>query len=131
MPEGYVYTGVFDSVHGEGGGGDGDIPACFAGLQVCVCVSQHALQVSRPTPKEELEGSGQGGLQTHTWGGVSQYALRQTPRWRPLLRAVRILLECILVVRYFTLLLDKFIRMIPHLKTVFSTGTATHSLALA
>ena len=58
-----------------------------------VCASQHALQVSRPTPREELEGSGwgvprpttrggelrglawvvsrpilRGGLQAHTWG---------------------------------------------------------------
>ena len=73
----------------------GGIPACLAGLQGGV--SQHALQVSRPTPKGELEGSGQGGLrglarglQVHTQGGgglqahtqvrgVSQHALRQTP----------------------------------------------------
>ena len=33
-------------------------------------VSQHALQVSGPTPRGELEGSGQGGLQAHTQGGV-------------------------------------------------------------
>ena len=44
------------------------------------CVSQHVLQVSRPTPKGEFEGSGQGGLQAHSWGGVSQHALRQTPQ---------------------------------------------------
>ena len=36
----------------------GGIPACLAGLQGVV--SQHALQVSRPTPKGEVEGSGQG-----------------------------------------------------------------------
>ena len=48
-------------------------------------VSQHALQqvstggVSRPTPRGEVEGSGQGGLQVHTWGvsrptrGVSRH----------------------------------------------------------
>ena len=85
-------------------------------------VSKHALQVSRPTPRGEVQGSGQGGLQAHTWGGpgphprgvsrptprgclqahtwggVSQHALRQTPPSRRLLlRAVRILLECILV----------------------------------
>ena len=65
-------------------------------------VSQHALQVCRPTPRGEVEGSGLGGfsrptprgevgsgqrgspgphlggLQAHTWG-VSQHALRQTP----------------------------------------------------
>ena len=41
-----------------------------------------------------------GGLQAHTWEGgcVSQHALRQTPRGRLLLRAVHILLECILLV---------------------------------
>ena len=32
-------------------------------------LSQHALQVSRPTPMREVEGSGQGGLQAHTQGG--------------------------------------------------------------
>ena len=44
-------------------------------------VSQHALQVSRPTPKGELEGSGQGGVSRPTpkgGGGVSQHALRLT-----------------------------------------------------
>ena len=61
-------------------------------------VSQHALQVSRPTPKGELEGSGGGVSRPTPGGGVSQHALRQTPPgWRLLLRAVRILLECILV----------------------------------
>ena len=99
--------------------------------------SQHALQVSRgvsrPTPREEIERSGQEGLQVHTWGSpgphpggspgphprgspgqhprgspsphprgegcVSQHALWQTPpRGRLLPRAVRILLECILVI---------------------------------
>ena len=90
-------------------------------------VSQHALQVSRgevsrPTPRGEVEGSGWGGLQAHTqggcpsphWGGspgqhpggggVSQHALRQTPpRERLLPRAVRILLECIPVELIFRL----------------------------
>ena len=60
-------------------------------------VSQHALQVSRPTPRGEVEGSGRavGCLQAHTQGevegsglgespgpypgGVSKHALRQTP----------------------------------------------------
>ena len=70
---------VKNSVYG-GGGGE---------------VSQHALQVSRPTPRGEIKGSGQegvsrprpGGLQVHTWGvfrptpgGVSQHAQRQTPQ---------------------------------------------------
>ena len=53
------------------GGGGGGIPACLAaglwggwGLY-----PQHALQVSRPTPKGKRGGSGKGGLQAHTQGG--------------------------------------------------------------
>ena len=70
----------------------GGIPACLAaGLQRGV-VSQHALQVPRPTPRGEVEGSDQRGspgphptgkfrglawgLQAHN-GGVC----RPTPRW--------------------------------------------------
>ena len=58
-------------------------------------VSQHALQVSRgevsrPTPRGEVEGSG--------WGGGSP-----GPRGRLLPRAVRILLECIPVELIFRL----------------------------
>ena len=63
--------------------------------------------VSRPTPGGKLGGLAgrEGGLQAHTQGGspgpggVSQHALRQTPPLhsrRLLLRAVHILLECIL-----------------------------------
>ena len=79
-------------------------------------VSEHALQVSRPTPKGEVEESGlgggypgphpggsqcphSGGVSRLTPEGVSQHALRQTPahsRWL-LLWAVCIILECILV----------------------------------
>ena len=80
--------------------GDG-IPACLA-----------AQGFSRPTPERGLQAHTQGGLQAHTWGvsrptpggGVSQYALRQTPPlcWQLLLRAVRILLECILYKTAFT-----------------------------
>ena len=44
----------------------GGIPACLAGFQA------HT--------QGEVEGSGQGGLQTHTLGGISQHALRQTPQ---------------------------------------------------
>ena len=51
LREGYVFTGVCDSVQAGG------------------WVSQHALQVSRPTPGGEVEGSGLGGLQAHTQGG--------------------------------------------------------------
>ena len=88
--------------------------------QVSRGVSQHSLQVSRPTPRGEVQGSDQGGSPgphpgglrcgpgdpplgvgspgPHPVGCVSQHALRQTPppRWL-LLRSVRIVLECILV----------------------------------
>ena len=61
----FLHMSVSHSVHGVGSG----IPACLAGLQGGG-VSQHALQISRPTPKGEVEGSG--------WG-VS----RPTPRGSP------------------------------------------------
>ena len=120
-----------------GGGGipaciAGGIPACFAGFQAHTWGEVDGSgqgQVSRPTPKGEVEGSGLGGaspglhprrkLRGLAWGVskltprgspgphpvvsrptpggfVSQHALSQTPQWL-LLRAVRILLECILV----------------------------------
>ena len=93
-------------------------------------VSKHALQVSRPTPRGEVQGSGQeglqahtrggsrstpkGGLQAHTRGGLQAHTQgvspgphlggcipacteADPPSRRLLLRAVRILLECILV----------------------------------
>ena len=67
-------------------------------------VSQHALQVSRPTPRGVSKPTprAEGGLQAHTWRGYpSMHALRQTPPSRRLLlRAVRILLEGILVFSY-------------------------------
>ena len=40
-------------------------------------VSQHALQVSRPTPRGEVEGSGLGGLQAHTQGGLQAHTFRR------------------------------------------------------
>ena len=89
----------------------GGIPACLAGFQVHTqggawgvwpgrgCLQAHTWGgVSRPTPQAHTHG----GLQAHTQGGVSQHALRQTPSSRGLLlRAVRILLECILLQRCF------------------------------
>ena len=36
-------------------------------------VSQHASQVSRPTPKGEVDGSGQGGLQGPHLGGLQTH----------------------------------------------------------
>ena len=74
--QGNIFAPVCHSVH-KGGGGiqaclAGGIPACLAGLQGVV---------SRPTAREEVEGSGWGGLHRSTpRGGVSQHALRQTPR---------------------------------------------------
>ena len=99
LGQGYVFTRVCDSV---GGGwypsmhcrwypsmpcsrsrGDG-ILACLAGFQAHSQGGSWGVWPGR-------------GLQTHT-GGVSQHALRQTPPpWWPLLQAVHILLECILV----------------------------------
>ena len=72
-----------------GGGGipaciAGGIPASLAGLRGGV-VSQHTLQVSRPTPKGGVEGSEMGvsrptprGVSRPTPQGLSQHALRQT-----------------------------------------------------
>ena len=117
--QGYIFTGVCDSVHGGRGGISaciaGGIPACLAaGLQgggnpACLTGFQ------AHTKGGSLGGSGRRGLQTHTkgeiergllpgrggacskgvaysWGGVCG----DPPGWL-LLRAVRILLECILV----------------------------------
>ena len=72
--------------------------------------------VSRPTLMGGLQVYTWGGFSRHTWGGspgphpggfqahmgsVSQHAQRQNPPgWRPLLWAVRILLECILVNKF-------------------------------
>ena len=57
----FLHVSVSHSVHGGGGGG--------------TVVSQHALKVSRPTPKGQVEGSGwgEGGLQTHTREGGCVY----------------------------------------------------------
>ena len=68
----------------------GGIPACIAdGIPACLAaalqgvVSQHALQVSRPTPKGEVGGLARGGLQAHTQGGLQAHnwgVSRPTPR---------------------------------------------------
>ena len=49
LGQGYIFTGVCDSVHGGGGGCGGGIPACIAGdIPACLAaggvLSQHALQ---------------------------------------------------------------------------------------
>ena len=99
LGQGYIFTGVCDSVQGGGGGGipaciAGDIPACLAAGGV---LSQHALQEGCLLPGVP----GPGGL---LWGvpGPGVPAPRGSapggdPPGRPLLRVVRILLECILV----------------------------------
>ena len=81
----YYYRpyGTNEGCLSTGGGGipaclAGGIPACLAGLQGGV--SQHVLQVSRPKPKGQLEGSGWGGvLQAHAWGVVSRPTLGGSP----------------------------------------------------
>ena len=143
------------SVCSQGGWGGGAIPACIAGgIPACLAAG---LQVGwypsmpyrfpGPHPRGKFRGSGQGGLQAHTWGGEGEGDLVQAhtqggswggsgwgcaclggcllwgcllwgvsapgvsalggawsrgegcgdPPWWLLLRAVRILLECILV----------------------------------
>ena len=113
LDQGYIHVSV---ILFTGGGG---IPACIAGF--CpqgVVVSQHALQVSRPTPRHpgrmlegglawgvsrptprgEVEGPGLGTWGAHTWGvGIPACTEKDYPSRRLLLLAVRILLECILL----------------------------------
>ena len=98
----------------------GGIPACLAGIQgVSRPKPREKLRglargISRPTPRGVSRPTPRGvsrptleGVSRPTLEGVSrptprgvcvsQHALRQTPRGRLLPRAVRILLECILV----------------------------------
>ena len=83
LGQGYIFTGVCHSVNRGG--------ACSGGCLLPVGGSGPG-GCSRPTPKAEIEGDQ---IQAHTqggnWGGSDPL-----PR-RLLLRAVRILLECILV----------------------------------
>ena len=90
--EGYVFTCVCHSVHSRSPGR---------------VVSQHALQVFRPTPRGKLRGLAwggglqahpQGGLQAHTQVGVyPSMHWGRPPPWQLLLQAVCIILEYILV----------------------------------
>ena len=65
LGQGYVFTRAVILFTAKGGG---DIPACIAGgIAACLTagiqwgmVSQHALQASRPTPREEVKQSGRG-----------------------------------------------------------------------
>ena len=85
-----------------GGGSSGPHPGEVEGSGWGAFPGPHQGGISRPTPGGVSPGKHLGGgLQVHT-RGVSQHALRQTPNMQLLLRAVRILLECILV--YFVFL---------------------------
>ena len=88
--EGYVFTRV--CLYTGGGGGiaafiAGGIPACLQQVSRGV-VSQHALQISRPTSGGEVEGSGLGGSAPRgacsrrvpaTGGGVCSQGGVETP----------------------------------------------------
>ena len=122
--EGYVFTRVCHSVHKGGGGVLSQYALQVVYQHTLQQVSGGGWYPSMPCrfpgphPVGKLRGIWVGGLQAHTQGGswgylrstprgvsrptpvgcLSQHALRQNPppRWL-LLRAVRILLECILV----------------------------------
>ena len=110
--KGYVFTPVCQSFCSQGGVG---IPACIAsGIPACLA----AVGVSRSTPSGgKLRDLATGGSPSPDLGGVSRPTPRggylfsicteadPPPRGRLLLRAVRILLECILVIGRFTDLL--------------------------
>ena len=94
--EGYVFTRVCHSVH-KGGGCYPSMHCRWYTSTPCSrsrgVISQHALQVSRPTPSGEVEGDlgggspgphprgkfrvsqvhTQGGLQAHTWGCLQDH----------------------------------------------------------
>ena len=126
------FTCVCHSVH-RGRGSPGPHPGGVEGS---------GWGVFRPTPKEEVEGSGSGGLQAHTRGGLQAHTRgvcrptpgggsagphpegrgcitacteADTPPSRRLLRAVRILMECILV-------LCHDFRLIPPFPVLFTLG---------
>ena len=76
-------------------GGRRGISACLAGFQAHTQGGSGRRRVSRTTPKGEVEGDLARGWGYILWGGVCR-----DPPWWLLLRAVRILLECILVFWY-------------------------------
>ena len=110
LGQGYIFTGVCDSVHGGGVGitaciaggipaclaaglqGEGGIPACLAGFQAHTLGGSRGVWPggSRPTPKGEVAPGGCLVL----GGGVGCGA---HPLGQLLLQAVHILLDCILV----------------------------------
>ena len=91
LGQGYVFTRVCDSVHRRRGG--------YSSMH---CKWYPSMPC--PHPGGKLRGLAWGGLQVHTQGGLQAHTRwgvsRQTPQ-RLLLRAVCILLECILVLILF------------------------------
>ena len=102
---------VKNSVHKGGRGGvcgipaciAGGIPACLAGIQGGGWYPSMPCRSLGPHPRGKLRGQLLGrGLQAHTRGGYpSMHRDRHPPNRWLLLRAVRILLECILVCQNF------------------------------
>ena len=98
LGQSYVFTRVCDSVHGGGGAIPaciaGGIPSCLAaGLQGCACYP--SMPCSRFPGAGRLLGGG-GLLRGVCCWGVAWW---RPPPGRLLLRAVRILLECILIIK--------------------------------
>ena len=145
--EGYVFTGVCHSVHGEGGGipaclaglwGRGGIPACLAGLQA------HTQGRSWGVWPGGSPGPHPGG----SWGVWPEGVSRPTPGGSPacteadiphpsrrlLLRAVRILLECILVVNIILVITSSRRLMYQYLRSISGllevSWPAMHSLEI-
>ena len=104
LGQGYIFTGVCDSVHGGGGGSGGGIPACIAGdIPACLAaggvLSQHALQEGCLLPGGAWSRGAAlgGGCLVRGVPAPRGSAPGGDPPGRPLLRVVSILLECILV----------------------------------
>ena len=87
LGQGYIFTGVWDSVDGGGGGG-----GVWSGGGVCGPGGVSALGGCGP-----LGVPAPGGVSGPRGGVWSLGVSSRHPPGRPLLRAVRILLECILV----------------------------------
>ena len=111
LGQGYVFTRVCDSVHGGGGcypsmpcsrSPGGAIPACLAGgIPACLAAGLWGGGVPAPGVGGVcLQGEG-----VCSGGGVVP---DRDPPGRLLLRAVRILLECILVLRWIFVTINIF-----------------------
>ena len=69
LGEGYVFTGVCDSVHRGGG----VIPACLAGLQGVGGYPSMTCRFRGPNPRGSLRGLAREGLQAHTGGSPGSH----------------------------------------------------------